>query len=632
MRKSPVTFILVALNVLAFVWVAVQQENLLLNTSRDVIALLHAGANLNPFTLGGEPWRLITSMFLHYGIWHLLVNMYGLISLGMNLEQGIGSVRFLIVYFIFGIVASIASLYFNVFVISVGASGAIFGLCGYLMGVQVIQNFHDRRALSNVLINFVIFLVLNAVITFSVNVDLSGHIGGFVAGALLSVVHFKLDKVKDAKSLAVVLVVVPFLIFVLPNDQVRYYKIFERFKATELRENSWNQTARTDEAMKDSLKISIPLWDSIYSSLGNVERLSSELASDTAILKQYTLLHRQRAAFHLNLIEKESYIYIDSLEIKRHQFDTMASLRHHPYYVMEEQTQMPLDTVADEEPAYSMTKVLYDSAWKEIFDPLAAVYFRVGARDSMLRWQGPLRDYYRDGKIQMKGGYKNNVRDGVFLYYSERNTYESAGRYSMGRSVGKWEQFHWNGKLKEEVFYGNGAFTRNTWDSLGHPQVVNGFGKSVTWYDNGVVAEEGEYRSGKREGYFRGFHRDGSPYYEDLYRDNELVRGVAIAKDGKRYVYDALSEYPNPEGGMPAFRKYQIWNLRKENIRGTGTVKVIFNVGVDSSMWDFTILQSDCAECNEEAIRLVKEGPRWLPGVLHGHVKVPGQGYVDIAF
>jgi hypothetical protein len=49
-------------------------------------------------------------------------------------------------------------------------------------------------------------------------------------------------------------------------------------------------------------------------------------------------------------------------------------------------------------------------------------------------------------------------------------------------------------------------------------------------------------------------------------------------------------------------------------------------------MWDFTVLESDCPDCNEEAIRLVKEGPRWLPGVLHGHVKIPGQGYVEIGF
>lgn len=632
MRKSPVTFILVALNVLLFAWVAFQQQSLLLDAYQDLVALLRAGANFNPYTLGGEPWRLITSMFLHVGIWHLVVNMYGLIVLGITLEENIGSVRLLIMYFIFGIAAGLVSLYVNVFVVSVGASGAIFGLCGYVMTTQLIENSRDRQALGSILINCIVFVVVSTLITILFNVDLWGHVGGFVAGAVLSLVHYKLRLVREARDLAIVLVVLPFLIFILPKDQVSYSRLFERFMITERRENRWNQSVPTDEGMRDSLKVSIPLWDSIYSSLNNLDKISSEIASDTAALKRYTLLHRQRSAFRLNLIERESYIYIDSLEINRSHFDSMPPLRYHPYFVQEEVTQMPLDTAADETPAYSMAKVFFDGAWKEITDPSVAVYFRIGTRDSALRWQGQVRDYYSNGKIQMKGGYKNNLRDGVFLYYSDRNTYESAGRYSKGRSVGKWEQFHWNGKLKDEVFYGNGGFTRNSWDSLGRPQVVNGFGRSTTWYDNGLVAEEGEYKNGKKEGYFRGYHRDGTPYYEDLYRDNELVRGVAITKDGKRYVYDELSEYPNPEGGMAAFRKYQIRNMRRENIRGAGSVKVIFNVGVDGSMWDFTILQSDCPGCNEEAIRLVKEGPRWLPGVLHGHIKIPGQGYVEIGF
>ena len=64
-----------------------------------MLAILYAGANLNPFTLGGEPWRIITSMFLHFGIIHLLVNMFALYSLGKPLESESGSVRFLLLYF-----------------------------------------------------------------------------------------------------------------------------------------------------------------------------------------------------------------------------------------------------------------------------------------------------------------------------------------------------------------------------------------------------------------------------------------------------------------------------------------------------------------------------------------------------
>jgi hypothetical protein len=61
-------------------------------------------------------------------------------------------------------------------------------------------------------------------------------------------------------------------------------------------------------------------------------------------------------------------------------------------------------------------------------------------------------------------------------------------------------------------------------------------------------------------------------------------------------------------------------------------VTVIFNVGIDGSTWDYLILRSTCRECNAEALELVKNGPPWRPGVLHGHQKIQGQGYVEIVF
>jgi len=146
------------------------------------------------------------------------------------------------------------------------------------------------------------------------------------------------------------------------------------------------------------------------------------------------------------------------------------------------------------------------------------------------------------------------------------------------------------------------------------------------------VREEGSYEKGKREGYWRGYHPDGRPYYEDLYRDNRLIRGVAISREGKRYVYDELSEYPMPVKGMPDFKKYLYTALEKRPRLHSGVVKVIFNVGIDGSTWDYLILESTCRECNGEALELVKNGPPWRPGVLHGHQKIQGQGYVEIVF
>src|SRR6187402_929492 len=108
-KKSIATFVLIALNVVVFAWLAWQQQSLLMDRSIDVLAIIQAGANINPLTLGGESWRMISSMFLHFGVFHLAANMFGLFSLGNSLEPRIGTLRFLLIYFICGVAASLAS-------------------------------------------------------------------------------------------------------------------------------------------------------------------------------------------------------------------------------------------------------------------------------------------------------------------------------------------------------------------------------------------------------------------------------------------------------------------------------------------------------------------------------------------
>ena len=71
------------------------------------------------------------------------------------------------------------------------------------------------------------------------------------------------------------------------------------------------------------------------------------------------------------------------------------------------------------------------------------------------------------------------------------------------------------------------TFTASVFDSLGNQQVVNGNGMSKHWYSSGQVAEEGEYKNGRREGLWYGFHPDGKPYYKEQYRDNRLIHGVS---------------------------------------------------------------------------------------------------------
>jgi len=630
--RHPAALGLIGINVFVFAILAWQLTSLLMNDNASSIAILHAGANLNPLTLGGEPWRIITSMFLHGGVLHLAMNMYALWSLGALLEPEIGSLRFLLLYFIAGIVAGIASLLFNVFVVSVGASGAIFGLYGYVLGAELIRSYRDMNKLQPVLVNFVIFLVVNVFVTNVLNIDLAGHVGGCIAGTILAACHFKFGVIKRILAMGLVVLLLPLILFFLPKDQVEYYTLFQRVLKEEKNMTRIFDESTNDQAIADSLKKSADSWEIIRRDLSNISSLPVPVAEDTAALGKYISLRIQEIDYKLHVID-ESYIYLDSVEEIYSRFDSVPALKYILKFDRNDEEPAGQDTSKAETKALELIQVYYDKDWKEISSFEEAVYYRMGTRDSLNRWQGTVRDFYKAGAIQMKGSYKDGLRNGVFIYYSDHHTYSSAGRYEMEYPAGKWEQFHWNGTKESEVFYSPAYYARTMWDSTGGQQVANGFGEYKRWHNNGVVAEQGQIMNGRREGYWSGFHDDGRPYYKELYRDNRLISGRAEDKGGRRYQYDGLSEIPVPVEGLSHYQRYLERSMRyPAGETKHGTVKVLFNVGADGSMWDFVILKSISPACDQEAIRLVKEGPKWHPAFSHGDTKITSQGLVDVEF
>ena len=633
MNRYISTLVIIGINLIVFAFLAIKQESLTMTRNVDVLAILYAGGNLNPFTLDGEQWRVISSMFLHFGVIHLLVNMLGLYLLGSTLEQITGVPRFILIYFFCGIAAGIASLLFNLYTISAGASGAIFGLFGYRLGAELVQDSNDRQKLIALAIGFIGFVIINTLVATSISVDIAGHLGGFIAGFVMAVLQYRFQLLVGNWSLAAVTGLLFLTTFTLPKDLLNYYKVFQRVLAAERRTNRFYQNSLNDAQLVDSLTVITKEWDSIGYSLRTLTPIREELQPDTATLARYVGLQKQDAIYRTALIQRESYVYLDSMEIVNAQMDSLPKFRFNPNYTIPEGS-----AVAEEEPVKPMPtletkRVFYDKEWKEIDDPSLASYYRIGTVDSLGRWQGAVRDYYRSGDVQMKGKYLDGMKDGIFLYYTNRRTYSSAGRYAKEDVVGKWEDYHWNGVLEKEVYYNDETFTRNVWDSLGRQQVANGNGKYIRWYSNGQVSEEGSYEGGKKTGDWYGYHEDGTPYFKEFFRNNRLVHGVSVTKNGRRFVYDQLSQYAFPIVGMPEFKKYLENNMRRPmtEVR-SGTVKVVFNVGNDGSVWDFVIIEGLSHPYDQEAIRLVKEGPAWRPGVLHGYEQVPSQGYVEVIF
>jgi rhomboid protease GluP len=149
--------------------------------------MLHFGANYGPDTLSGQWWRLVTYMFLHAGIWHILFNMWCLWDLGSLCESLYGRWTFAGVYLTTGIAGGLASISWNPRVVSVGASGAIFGLAGALIASFYLGEFSlPKIAIRGTLRSLVVFAVFNLFFggVFG-GIDNACHIGGLVSGLAL---------------------------------------------------------------------------------------------------------------------------------------------------------------------------------------------------------------------------------------------------------------------------------------------------------------------------------------------------------------------------------------------------------------------------------------------------------------
>src|SRR5580658_11216771 len=162
-------------------------------------SLENVGANYGPLTMTGQWWRLVTYMFFHSGWIHIAFNMWCLWDLGTLCESLYGRATFAAIYLITGIAAGLASVGWNPEVLSVGASGAIFGLAGALIASFYLGEFSlSSVAIQGTLRSLLIFAVFNLFLGgFFGGIDNACHIGGLVSGlilgALIAVVAPQLD-------------------------------------------------------------------------------------------------------------------------------------------------------------------------------------------------------------------------------------------------------------------------------------------------------------------------------------------------------------------------------------------------------------------------------------------------------
>jgi len=182
-----VTPVIMDLNILVFLLMVLAGKGFISFQGSDLLAW---GANYRPLTAGaGQWWRLLTSTFLHVGFVHLAFNMVGLLFVGIFLEPALGKGRMAAVYLLTGIGASLMSLWWHPATVSVGASGAIFGLYGVFLALLTTQ-FFPSVFKKSFMISVVVFVGGNLLMGLAGGIDNAAHIGGLISGFILGYVLY----------------------------------------------------------------------------------------------------------------------------------------------------------------------------------------------------------------------------------------------------------------------------------------------------------------------------------------------------------------------------------------------------------------------------------------------------------
>lgn len=182
-----ITPILIELNVLIYIIMVFSGLGLISFKGDD---LLNWGANFRPLTTDNQWWRLLTNIFLHGGLMHVFANMIGLLFVGIFLEPLLGRIKYLLLYLITGTIASFVSIWWYDATISMGASGAIFGLYGFFLASMLLKIFHPdfNKAF---LFSTLIFIGFNLLMGFTGGIDNAAHIGGLVSGFVIGIIVSK---------------------------------------------------------------------------------------------------------------------------------------------------------------------------------------------------------------------------------------------------------------------------------------------------------------------------------------------------------------------------------------------------------------------------------------------------------
>lgn len=205
-KITPVTTFFVLINTLVFIFMTFK------GGTTNISNLIKWGAVANPLIREGQFYRLITAQFIHIGLSHFLMNMLFLYLIGTDVEKLYGSFKFFIIYLASGVMGNLLNFGIREKAVSAGASTSLYGLLGVFIGFMV---FHkNSHYLKNMGKTYKGIVIANIVYSFIVpNISITGHLGGFIGGFLLSGIFdvTNLKHNRDYENINIIVKIVCFL-------------------------------------------------------------------------------------------------------------------------------------------------------------------------------------------------------------------------------------------------------------------------------------------------------------------------------------------------------------------------------------------------------------------------------------
>jgi rhomboid protease GluP len=319
-----VTPIFAILNILIYILLAINSKEVWM---MNVETLLKWGGNAKSLTLEGEWWRLLTSGFLHGGLLHIFFNVYVLCYIGYILEPVLGKLRFTATYLTSMIAGSLASVWWNDYGLSVGASGALFGMFGVFLALNSTEIL-NREESEKYFISIIVFIAINILFGMQEGIDNASHIGGLLGGLFAGVILYPtlskpMIKWLHYANVGVLALIVTFgtiwAIYKIPNWSVKYEKAISKFlNNEELGMGYYRLSDFTDknDRIKELEQVSIPRWqenEELMEDVLSENELPSSLRLRAARLQKYSQLRRRSFEVLKQAMQEEGKDYSQEL-------------------------------------------------------------------------------------------------------------------------------------------------------------------------------------------------------------------------------------------------------------------------------------------------------------------------------